>query len=388
VDLKNITPEQQLEINKFAVGLINQVREQLGLQKIILNQDSMGIANDVVAGYAKQGEISTLVHDRRNVLNPVAKKYELYGLNENRSFNFYDKTVSLGNTKGNEEYYTDYDNDNYVNMAVVKSDIYADILNMLVEQKDDTDSTYGHAVKFLTNDATMQHKDINGNVVKAPLKAIYMGVGIANDDNHQKELNSFYEIIPVYDEKSYQTETPYGTATTIYPGMNQNSSTFAYGSSINTDTPNYAQQLKQATDELSVKQENLNEAKQQTATAQIKADTTADALATAQNKVNALTSELNNLKAYQAQTPSAQKALDNANAKLAQDTKTRDEVQVQLNKLNDAIKVKVQALADAKADLATKQQALDETKQATAKAQANEDNANQTLADAQSTLAK
>src|SRR5699024_4429995 len=293
VDLKNITPEQQLEINKFAVGLINQVREQLGLQKIILNQDSMGIANDVVAGYAKQGEISTLVHDRRNVLNPVAKKYELYGLNENGSFNFYDKTVSLGNTKGNEEYYTDYDNDNYVNMAVVKSDIYADILNMLFEDNFDTDSAYGHAVNFLTNDATMQHKDINGNVVKAPLKAIYMGVGIANDDNHQKELNSFYEIIPVYDEKSYQTETPYGTATTIYPGMNQNSSTFAYGSSINTDTPNYAQQLKQATDELSVKQENLNEAKQQTATAQIKADTTADALATAQNKVNALTSELN-----------------------------------------------------------------------------------------------
>src|SRR5699024_3309640 len=286
-------------------------------------------------------------------------------------------TVSLGNTKGNEEYYTDYDNDNYVNMAVVKSDIYADILNMLFEDNFDTDSAYGHAVNFLTNDATMQHKDINGNVVKAPLIAIYMGVGIANDDIHQKELNSFYEIIPVYDEKSYQTETPYGTATTIYPGMNQNSSTFAYGSSINTDTPNYAQQLKQATDELSVKQENLNEAKQQTATAQIKADTTADALATAQNKVNALTSELNNLKAYQAQTPSAQKALDNANAKLAQDTKTRDEVQVQLNKLNDAIKVKVQALADAKADLATKQQALDETKQATATAQSNEDKTNQ-----------
>ena len=142
VDLKNITPEQQLEINKFAVGLINQVREQLGLQKIILNQSSMNVAKEVVAGYTEQGEISKFLHDVPHVLDPVAQKYGLDGLAENRSWNYYDKTISLGSTKGNEDYYTDYDNDNYVNMAVVKSDIYSDILQMLFEDNFDTNTAY------------------------------------------------------------------------------------------------------------------------------------------------------------------------------------------------------------------------------------------------------
>ena len=299
VDLKNITPEQQLEINKFAVGLINQVREQLGLPKIVLNQDSMNIAKEVAAGYAEQGEISTFIHDYRNVLDPVAKKHQLDALLENRSWNYYGKTVSLGSAKGNEEYYTDYDNENYVNMAVVKSDIYADILNMLFEDNFDTNRAYGHAVNFLTDKVNVG-QDANGNQVNVPLKAIYMGVGITNDDNHQKDLSSFYELITVYDSMEYQTkdDVAYGSST-IYDGLNQNSSTFAYTSSINTGTQNYTQQLKQATNELSAKQTALNEAKQATTQAQAKADSAANALATAQNKVNALTSELNNLKAYQ-----------------------------------------------------------------------------------------
>ena len=384
VDLKNITPEQQLEINKFAVGLINQVREQLGLQKIILNQDGMNIAKEVVAGYAEQGEILKFVHDVHNVLDPVAKDHELYGLAENRSWNYYGKTSSWRNVKGNDSYYTDYDNDNYVNMAVVKSDIYDDILNMLFEDNFDTNSAYGHANNFLENSYDTGDKDSNGNKVVVPLKNLYMGIGIANDDNGQKTLSSFYEIIPVYDSITYQTkdDVTYDSFT-IYPGMNQNSSTFAYDSSINTDTPNYAQQLKQATDELSAKQTALDEAKQATTQAQAKADTTANALAAAQNKVNALTSELNQLKAYKAQTPQAQSTLDNANAKLAQDTKTRDDLQAQLNNLNDAIKAKVQTLANAKADLATKQTALDEAKQVTAQAQAKTDTTANALAAAQ-----
>ena len=387
VDLKNITPEQQLEINKFAVGLINQVREQLGLQKIILNQDGMNIAKEVVAGYAEQGEILKFVHDVHNVLDPVAKDHELYGLAENRSWNYYGKTSSWRNVKGNDSYYTDYDNDNYVNMAVVKSDIYDDILNTLFEYNFDTNSAYGHANNFLENSYDTGDKDSNGNKVVVPLKNLYMGIGIANDDNGQKTLSSFYEIIPVYDSITYQTkdDVTYDSFT-IYPGMNQNSSTFAYDSSINTDTPNYAQQLKQATDELSAKQTALDEAKQVTAQAQAKTDTTANALAAAQNKVNALTSELNQLKAYKAQTPQAQSTLDNANAKLAQDTKTRDDLQAQLNNLNDAIKAKVQALADAKADLATKQKALDEAKAVATSAQAKLDSDKQTLAKLQANL--
>src|SRR5699024_5524170 len=242
VDLKNITPEQQLEINKFAVGLINQVREQLGLQKIILNQDGMNIAKEVVAGYAEQGEILKFVHDVHNVLDPVAKDHELYGLAENRSWNYYGKTSSWRNVKGNDSYYTDYDNDNYVNIAVVKSDIYDDILNMLFEDNFDTNSAYGHANNFLENSYDTGDKDSNGNKVVVPLKNLYMGIGIANDDNGQKTLSSFYEIIPVYDSITYQTkdDVTYDSFT-IYPGMNQNSSTFAYDSSINTDTPNYAQ---------------------------------------------------------------------------------------------------------------------------------------------------
>ena len=72
----------------------------------------MNVAKEVVAGYTEQGEISKFLHDVPHVLDPVAQKYGLDGLAENRSWNYYDKTISLGSTKGNEDYYTDYDNGN------------------------------------------------------------------------------------------------------------------------------------------------------------------------------------------------------------------------------------------------------------------------------------
>lgn len=56
--------------------------------------------------------------------------------------------------------------------------------------------------------------------------------------------------MPVYEEKTFHG--------VFYPGINQNSDVFADSSSINTDTQNYAQQLKQATDKLSAKQEELS----------------------------------------------------------------------------------------------------------------------------------
>ncbi len=256
VDLKNITPEQQLEINKFAVGLINQVREQLGLPKIILNESSIAIGKEVADMYGAKDEIFLNGHDIHNIVEPVAKEHGLDYLQENRVYGTYGKTSSLGNIKGNEGYYKTYDNDTYINMATLKSEVYMSIVDMLFEDNFDTNLAYGHADNFLTGDNDLKDKDVNGNEVYAPLKALYMGIGAATDDSHQNRFTIQYELIPVYDAKTYQTkdDITYGSYT-IYPGMNQKSSTFAYTSSINTDTPNYAQQLKQATDGLSAKQE-------------------------------------------------------------------------------------------------------------------------------------
>ena len=387
VDLKNITPEQQLEINKFAVGLINQVREQLGLQKIILNQSSMNVAKEVVAGYTEQGEISKFLHDVPHVLDPVAQKYGLDGLAENRSWNYYDKTISLGSTKGNEDYYTDYDNDNYVNMAVVKSDIYSDILQMLFEDNFDTNTAYGHAANFLTSDDITDYKDTSGNVLIVPLKAFYMGIGITNDNNYQKFLSSFYELIPVYEPTTLH-DVQLGNFTTdlLYSGLNSQSSTFAYGSSINADTPNYAQQLKQATDELSAKQTALDEAKQVTAQAQAKADKANQDLANAQSALAKLQANLLNLQAYKPQRVQAQNALTKANQKLADDNKKSSDLVVALQNLAETRSQRQATLDQAKADLATKQKALDGAKAVATSAQAKLNSDKQTLAKLQSDL--
>ena len=181
VDLQNITSDQYLNLNKFAVGLINQVREQLGLPKIILNQDSMDIAKEVADTYKAKNEILA-GHDPKGVTTPIAEKHGLYAFPENISY-------LVGNDR---KTYT---------MDFVKENIYEQILDMLFEDNYTTNAAYGHAANFLTNNATTKSKDIDGNEVHIPLKAIYLGIGLAN--SQAEDITAVYwEFIPVYDEKN------------------------------------------------------------------------------------------------------------------------------------------------------------------------------------------
>ena len=352
VDLKNVTPEQQLEINKFAVDLINQVREQLGLSKMILNKTSVAIGIE----FANVGPWGW--HYKPGILEYNVQQHGIDWMQENMAVI---RDVSRK-----------------TNMSVIKGKIYYSILDMLFKDRFNTKYlAYGRADSFLTDNDILD--DEAGNTLIVPAKKIYIGIGVSTDKDETEEgLGVFYEIIPVYEEKTFHG--------VFYPGRNQNSDVFADSSSINTDTQNYAQQLKQATDELSAKQEALSKAKQQTAQAQANEDMANQTLADAQRTLAKLQANLLNLQAYKPQRAAAQTALTNANQKLADDKKKAEELTSALQNLAEIRTKRQVALDQAKADLATKQKALDEAKDVASKAQAKLDSDKKVLADLQAKL--
>src|SRR5699024_8816548 len=148
-----------------------QVREQLGLPKITLSESSMAIGKEVADMYGDKDGIWG-GHDKAGILDPVAKRYDLDGLDENKS--------SIENVNS------------VTNMSEVKGEIYYSILRMLFEDNFDTNSAYGHAANFLTNNDVTRYKDTDGNTITVPLKALYMGVGISTDKDSQDDLGIFY----------------------------------------------------------------------------------------------------------------------------------------------------------------------------------------------------
>lgn len=144
VDLKNVTPEQQLEINKFAVDLINQVREQLGLSKMILNETSVAIGIEM-ANVGPWGW-----HYKPGILEHDVQQHGINRMQENIAVI---RDVSRK-----------------TNMSVIKGKIYYSILDMLFKDRFNTNYlAYGRADNFLTNDNDILY-DEAGNTLIVPAK--------------------------------------------------------------------------------------------------------------------------------------------------------------------------------------------------------------------------
>lgn len=122
VDVANLTPEVEREINLFTADLINQIRDAFGTPRAIVTEGSMGIAKEVAKASKTEGD-----HDF-DALDKVGKDYGVL-LAENLGFS--DKEVS--------------------NLAELKESIYENLIAMMFL---DFEPNWGHALSLASLDNT------------------------------------------------------------------------------------------------------------------------------------------------------------------------------------------------------------------------------------------
>ena len=122
VDVANLTPEVEREINLFTADLINQIRDAFGRPRAIVTEDSMRIAKEVAKASKLEGD-----HDF-TAMKEVGKEYGVL-LAENLGF-------------GAEEVST---------LAELKEAIYENIISMIFN---DSEPKWGHALSLASLDNT------------------------------------------------------------------------------------------------------------------------------------------------------------------------------------------------------------------------------------------
>ena len=122
VDVANLTPEVEREINLFTADLINQIRDAFDTPRAIVTEDSMGIAKEVAKASKTEGD-----HDF-DALDKVGKDYGVL-LAENLGFS--DTEVS--------------------NLAELKESIYENLIAMMFL---DFEPNWRHALSLASLDNT------------------------------------------------------------------------------------------------------------------------------------------------------------------------------------------------------------------------------------------
>jgi len=122
VDVANLTPEVEREINLFTADLINQIRDAFGTPHAIVTEDSMRIAKEVAKASKLEGD-----HDF-TAMKEVGKEYGVL-LAENLGF-------------GAEEVST---------LAELKEAIYENLISMIFN---DSEPKWGHALSLASLDNT------------------------------------------------------------------------------------------------------------------------------------------------------------------------------------------------------------------------------------------
>ena len=122
VDVANLTPEVEREINLFTADLINQIRDAFGTPHAIVTEDSMRIAKEVAKASKLEGD-----HDF-DALDGVEAKNGIL-ISENLGFSANEVT----------------------NLAELKEAIYENLISMIFN---DSEPKWGHALSLSSLDST------------------------------------------------------------------------------------------------------------------------------------------------------------------------------------------------------------------------------------------
>ena len=289
VDIKNLTPEVEREINLFTADLINQIRDAFGRPRAIVTEDSMRIAKEV-AKASKEEEN----HDFE-ALNSVGEKNGVL-LSENLGFR--DKGVS--------------------NLAELKEAIYENILiGLFLDSDSEERLNWAHALSFA------RLSDINKPDL---VYQNYIGVGFQSTSEGNVNIHIDGTSDNGISENAKFNKTKVVTA---------NNNTKALQEKLSLAQSTYDNAITAS-----------NQAKSTVQSAQTAYTSAETALANARTN-------LSNVVGNKVDVPSLEKALADAKDKLAQDTKALQTAKESLALAKSNATDKAKALDDAKSALAT-----------------------------------
>lgn len=308
VNVKNLTPEVEREINLFTADLINQVRDAFGRPRAIVTEDSMRIAKEVAKASKEKFNHDFDAMDKVGNANGVL-------ISENLGFS--EKGVS--------------------NLAELKEAIYENILiGLFLDSDSEERLNWAHALSFA------RLSDINKPDL---VYQNYIGVGFQPTSEGNINIHIDGTSDNGISENAKFDKTKVVTA---------NNNTKALQEKLSLAQSTYDNALSE-----------LNQAKSTVQSAQTDYTNAETALANARTN-------LSNLLGDKIDVPALEKALADAQSKLAQDTK--------------ALQTAKESLALAKSNAMDKAKALAEAKTALETAKAEQSTANQSLETAKGEL--
>lgn len=316
VDINHLTADQIKELSLFSADLLNQVRNQLGLPKVIVTEGSLKLAKDVTDNYVSDNW-DKYDHDVEGISRAAKENGLLTG------GNFYEDAIfsSAFSEKST--------------MDDLKNILFTGIVSMI--------GGYGDE---------MLHA------------AGLLGVNFGDDINTGKEqyFSAGTSMFPIKEDQMWVTKM--GHFFNVSKDYINDSAKFSTTEVPGTSTENLVTQLNTAKAKLSSAIDAFNKAKD--------ANTQAQQIL-AKNKAELTTAQDNLTKAQNVpvQTETAQKSLTDAQNKLAADTKINEDAQAKQKAALGDETAKQKVLDQANANLATAQKALTD---AQAKQKAAENN--------------
>ena len=289
VNVKNLTPEVEREINLFTADLINQVRDAFGRPRAIVTEDSMRIAKEVAK--ASKEEFN---HD----FDAMDKVGNANGVLISENLGFSEKGIS--------------------NLAELKEAIYENILiGLFLDSDSEERLNWAHALSFA------RLSDINKPDL---VYQNYIGVGIqpTSEGNFNVHIDGTSDNGISENAKFDKTKV-----------VTANNNTKALQEKLSMTQSTYEDALKAS-----------QEAKSTVQSAQTAYTNAETALANART-------HLSNVVGNKIDVPSLEKALANAKDKLAQDTKALQTAKESLALAKSNATDKAKALAEAKTALET-----------------------------------
>lgn len=303
VDINHLTADQIKELSLFSADLLNQVRNQLGLPKVIVTEGSLKLAKDVTDNYVSDNW-DKFDHDVDGISRAAAENGLLSG------GNFYEDAI----------FSSDFSEAS--TMDDLKSILYTGIVTMIGGSGDEMLHAAGLlGVDFGDDISTGKEQYFSAGTSMFPIKEDQMWI---------TKMGHFFNVSKDYIRDSAKFST------TEVPG---------------TSTEDLVTQLNTAKAKLASATDALNKAKD--------ADTQAQQIL-AKNKVELTTAQDNLTKAQNVpvQTEIAQKALTDVQNKLAADTKINEDAQAKKEAALGDEAAKQKVLDQANANLVTAQKAL------------------------------
>ncbi|MYU57869.1 SEC10/PgrA surface exclusion domain-containing protein [Lactobacillus salivarius] len=303
VDINHLTADQIKELSLFSADLLNQVRNQLGLPKVIVTEGSLKLAKDVTDNYVSDNW-DKFDHD----VDGISRAAEENGL------------LSGGNFYEDAIFSSDFSE--VSTMDDLKSILYTGIVTMIGGSGDEMLHAAGLlGVDFGDDISTGKEQYFSAGTSMFPIKEDQMWI---------TKMGHFFNVSKDYIRDSAKFST------TEVPG---------------TSTEDLVAQLNTTKTKLASATDALNKAKD--------ADTQAQQIL-AKNKAELTTAQDNLTKAQNVpvQTETAQKALTDAQNKLATDTKINVDAQAKKEAALGDEAAKQKVLDQANTNLATAQKTL------------------------------